>query len=179
MAAAFYAVYAWRAAEGPSGGSWPGLAFAFAGTALIVFECLLSLRKKYPASPLGRMQTWLKAHIWLGLAAFVLILLHAGLDFGQGLARLLMWLFVVITASGVWGLVMQAWLPGRMRELVTRETLYDQIPEVITALRLEADERIEFLTADLGLDEREEEMIRAGGRKFYFEIGRASCRERV
>ena len=31
------------------------LVFAFAGTGVIVFECLLSLRKKYPASPIGRV----------------------------------------------------------------------------------------------------------------------------
>ncbi len=175
-----YVIYAQRVAEGPSGGSTAGLAFAFAGTALIVFECLLSLRKKYPASPIGRTQTWLKAHVWLGLLAFVLILFHTGFEFGQGLARVLMWMFVVITASGGLGLVLQAYIPRRMTETVTRETIYDQIPEVIQALRLEADERVEFLTADLGVDEREEEIIRAGGKKFYFDPAqRKSAAEKV
>ena len=38
-----------------------------------------------------------------------------------------------------------------MTELVPRETIYEQIPTVIRGLRTEADERVEFITADLGL----------------------------
>lgn len=182
MAAALvYIVYALRAPNGPTGGSVLGLIFGFAGTGLIVFECLLSLRKKYPASPLGRVQTWLRAHVWLGLLAFLLILFHAGFHWGQGLASLLMWLFVIITLSGVWGLVLQGYIPRRMTELVTRETLFEQIPEVIRLLRIEADERTEFITADLGVDEEPEpELIRAGGKKFYFdEAQRKSAAEKI
>ena len=117
-----YLLYVFRAANGPSGGSWPGLLFAAAGTALIVFECLLSLRKKYPASPLGRVQTWMRAHLWLGLLSFLLILLHAGFHWGRGLALVLMWLFTIIMVSGIYGIAVQQYIPRRMTELVTRET---------------------------------------------------------
>ncbi|HYM13482.1 MAG TPA: hypothetical protein VEU62_22270 [Bryobacterales bacterium] len=176
-----YIIYALRAPNGPTGSSTMGLFFGFAGTAVIVFECLLSLRKKYPASPLGRVQTWLKAHIWLGLLAFVLILFHAGFQWGRGLASLLMWMFVIITASGVYGLAVQAYIPRRMTELLTRETIYEQIPEVIRTLRLEADERVEFVTADLGITEEEDaEIFRAGGKKYYFDPAqRKSAGEKV
>src|SRR5437667_4806352 len=81
-----YLIYVRLSPNGPRGGSAPGLLFAFAGTALIVFECLLSLRKKYPASPLGRVSTWLRAHIWLGLLSLLLILMHSGFRWGHGLA---------------------------------------------------------------------------------------------
>src|SRR5713226_5567247 len=162
-ASAAYIPYALVAPNGPTGGSLPGLIFAFAGTALIVFECLLSLRKKYPASPLGRVQTWLRAHIWLGLLSFLLILFHAGFHWGRGLASLLMWMFLIITISGLVGLALQNYLPRRMSELVTRETVYDQIPEVVRVLAVEADERVEFVTADLGIREELAEVVRAGG----------------
>jgi len=175
-----YVPYALTAPNGPTGGSAAGLGFAFAGSALIVFECLLGLRKKYPASPFGRVQTWLQAHVWLGLLGFLLILLHAGFRWGQGLAALLMWLFAIITASGVVGLLLQTWIPRRMTELVTHETLYEQIPEVVRLLRLEADERVEFITADLGVEETEPELLYAGGRKFYFDPAqRKSAAEKV
>ncbi|MGH9662434.1 MAG: hypothetical protein ACRD96_28050 [Bryobacteraceae bacterium] len=166
---ALFLIYAWLSPNGPAGGSWAGLTFGFAGTFLIVFECLLSLRKKYPASPFGRVSTWLKAHLWLGLLSFVLILLHSGLRWGEGLSGALMWLFTGITASGLMGLVLQHYLPTMMTGRVARETLYDQIPLVILGLRVEADERIEFLTADLGLDEADAEFVRAGGVKQYFD----------
>jgi hypothetical protein len=175
-----YLIYALFAANGPRGGSWPGLAFAFAGTGIIIFECSLSLRKKYPASPLGRMRTWLRAHIWLGLLSFVLILLHAGLRWGQGFAAVLMWMFLFITVSGIVGVVLQNWLPRMLLERVPKETLYDQIPHMIRELRVEADERVEFVTADLGLREEDHDFQRAGGVKQYFDpVQKASAMEKV
>ena len=176
-----YAAYALTAVNAPAGGSWGGLFFAFAGTGLIVFECLLSLRKRYPASPIGRVSTWLKGHLWLGLVSFVLILFHTGFQWGEGLAAVLMTLFTVILVSGVLGVALQNFLPRRMMELVPRETVYEQIPDVIQQLRFEADERVEFVTADLGVErEPEEEVVMAGGRKYYFDkVQRKSAGEKV
>jgi len=180
LAGLSYVIYALRSANGPRGGSAMGLIFGSAGAALIVFECLLSLRKKYPASPLGRVQTWLRAHIWLGLLSFLLILFHAGFHWGRGLSALLMWMFLIVTISGIVGLALQNYLPRRMSELVTRETVYEQIPEVVRALVVEADERVEFVTADLGINEELEEVVRAGGKKFYFDPAqRKSAAEKV
>lgn len=167
---ALYLAYALNEPNGPRGGSLAGLIFGFAGTGVIIFECLLSLRKKYPASPMGRVHTWLKAHVWLGLLSFLLILFHAGFDWGQGLAAWLMWIFLAITLSGVAGVFLQWWLPRRMTSEVKRETIYEQIPEVVRALRFEADERIEYLTADLRMAEEEDKRaFRAGGKKFYYD----------
>src|SRR5207248_8804081 len=129
--------------NGARGGSLMGLFFAALGTGIIVFECLLGLRKKYPASPLGRVKTWLSAHVWLGLLSFLLILMHAGFRWGGGLAGALMWLFTVVAASGILGVVLQNYLPRRMTEQAPRETIIEQIPTVIHGLRVEADERVE------------------------------------
>ena len=165
-----YAFYHLTALNGPRGGSIPGLIFAFGGTGIIVFECLLSLRKKFPAAPLGRASTWLRAHIWLGLLSFLLILFHTGFAWGQGLALVLMGIFALITLSGVFGIIMQNYLPRRMTATVPRETVYEEIPSIIEQIRAEADERVEFITADLGLkEEPAEEVIMAGGRKYYFD----------
>ena len=175
-----YFIYALTAPNGPTGGSWPGLFFAFAGTFIIIFEVLLSARKKYPASPLGRVSLWLRAHVWLGLLSFLLILCHSGFHWGEGLASLLMWLFAIITVSGIFGVVLQNWLPRRMMEMVTRETLYDQIPALITELRFEADERVEFITTDLGVEEQPPEFARAGGVKLQFDPAqKKSAKEKV
>jgi hypothetical protein len=179
-AVAVYLIYALLAPNGPTGGSWMGLFFAFSGTGVILFEVLLSLRKKYPASPLGRVSAWLRAHVWLGLLSFLLILCHSGFRWGEGLASMLMWLFLIITVSGIFGIVLQNWLPRRMMELVTRETLYDQIPRLIEQLRVEADERAEFITADLGIGDTEEEYVRAGGVKQYFDPAqKKSAQEKI
>lgn len=166
---AAYLAYAVLSANGPRGGSAMGLLFGFAGTGVIVFECLLSLRKKYPASPIGRVSLWLRAHVWLGMLSFLLILFHSGFHWGRGLASLLMWIFATITVSGIVGVALQNYIPTRMMELVRRETIFAQIPHNIIELRKEADERTEFITADLGLEVADAEFQRAGGVKQYFD----------
>jgi hypothetical protein len=168
-ALAAYIAYVLLSPNGARGGSPMGLVFASLGTGIIVFECILGLRKRYPASPLGRVKTWLSAHAWLGLLSFLLILMHSGFRWGSGLAALLMWMFAAIVVSGLFGVAMQAYIPRRMTELVPRETIYEQIPTVVRGLRIEADERVEFVTADLELGEGEEEFVRAGGTKQYFD----------
>jgi hypothetical protein len=164
-----YIAYVLMSPNGARGGSLPGLFFASLGTGIIIFECLLGLRKRYPASPLGRVKTWLSAHVWLGLLSFLLILEHSGFRWGGGLAALLMWLFLVIVVSGIFGIAMQNYIPRRMTELVQRETIEAQIPTVIRGLRIEADERVEYITADLGFDEAEIEYQPAGGVKYYID----------
>lgn len=164
-----YVSYVLLSPNGARGGSFMGLLFASLGSGAIVFECLLGLRKKYPASPLGRVKTWLSAHVWLGLLSFLLILMHSGFHWGHGLAALLMWLFAVILGSGIFGVALQNYIPRRMTELVPHETIFEQIPTVIRGLRTEADERVEFITADLGLEDEEEAFVRAGGVKQYFD----------
>jgi hypothetical protein len=168
-ALAVYAAYVAWSPSGARGGSWMGLLFGAAGTGIIIFECLLGLRKKYPASRLGRVRTWARAHVWLGLLSFLLILMHSGFRWGHGLAGALMWLFAAVLASGIFGVVMQNWLPRRMTERAPHETIYEQIPAVVRGLRIEADERVEFVTADLGIEEEEAEFVRAGGVKQYFD----------
>jgi hypothetical protein len=175
-----YIIYVFLSPNGARGGSLLGLFFAALGTGVIIFECLLSLRKKYPASPLGKVKTWLSAHVWLGLLSFLLILEHAGFRWGHGLAALLMWTFAVILVSGIFGVAVQNYIPRRMTELVPRETIYEQIPTVVRGLRIEADERVEFITADLGFDEEDAEFIRAGGVKTYFDpVQKKSAAEKV
>jgi hypothetical protein len=99
-----------------------------------------------------------------------------------------MWLFLIITLSGVWGLILQHYLPRRITELVPRETVYEQIPLVIHHLRQDADERVEYVTADLMLKDKDEEedektwldRFRAGGVKFHFEEQqRRSAQEKI
>ena len=136
--AVLYRPYA-RRAEPASGGSWPGLAYGIAGFALMMYAGLLGARKKVPVWRLGRAQTWMRGHLWLGLVSFPLIVLHAGLTFGSGLTLVLMWLFVVVLVSGAWGACLQHAMPRRMLRDVPMETIYEQIDHVRAQLVMEAD----------------------------------------
>jgi hypothetical protein len=135
--AAYFEAGGWAAR--PSGSSLPGFTFGVLGGAICFFEFLLWPRKKKRAWRLGRVQVWMRAHIWLGLLAVPLLLLHTGFRWGGWFPTLLMLLFLVVIASGVWGLVVQQFLPSRMFEGVPAETIYSQIDRVISQIRREAD----------------------------------------
>jgi hypothetical protein len=126
-------------AEAPSGGSAIGLAFGIAGFGLMLYAGLLGARKKVPVWRLGRAQTWMRGHLWLGLASFPLIVFHAGFTFGGGLTLVLMWLFTIVIVSGVWGAWLQHTLPRRMLRDVPMETIYEQIEHVRAQLLMEGD----------------------------------------
>jgi hypothetical protein len=127
-------------ASGPwSGGSAAGLSYGVAGFAMMVFAALLSARKKFPVWRVGRAQTWMRGHLWLGLLSFPLILFHAGFAFGGPLTRVMMWLFVIVMASGLAGAALQHFLPRIMLERVPMETIYEEIPHVRAQLLAEAD----------------------------------------
>ena len=150
-AAVLYVPYA-RRPDVPSGGSWPGLAYGVAGFAMMLYAGLLGARKKVPVWRLGRAQTWMRGHLWLGLVSFPLILFHAGLTFGGGLAAVLMWLFVVVTVSGLAGAWLQHVLPRRMLRDVPMETIYEQIGHVRAQLLAEGDTVVADASGKLELE---------------------------
>ena len=138
LSVAAYAVYA-RGTSEPSGGSLPGIIFGIAGFALMLYAGLLGARKKVRVWRIGRAQTWMRGHLWLGALSFPLILFHAGMTFGGGLAQVLMWLFLVVVVSGLLGAYLQHIMPRRLLRAVPMETIYEQIEHVRTQLLEEAD----------------------------------------
>ena len=135
-----YAAYAESAPGGPAGGSAVGLTFGITGSAFILFAALLGVRKRRPHYRLGRASTWLKGHLWLGALAFPLIFFHGGFEFGGPLTRVLMWIFVLVFVTGVFGLALQQILPRFMTRTLPQETVYEQIDHVREQLLEEAVE---------------------------------------
>ena len=138
-ATAVYVPYHLRSPNGPSGGSWTGLGFGIAAFALMAFAGLLGARRKFPAWRVGRPETWMRAHLWLGLLTVPLVFFHAGFQFGGALTIALLVLLVLVTLSGLLGLVLQQILPRMMTARVPMETVYEEIDHVLGQLREEAD----------------------------------------
>ena len=154
IAGVAYVPYARGALNGPSGGSWVGLTYGVAGTGLLVYAALLGARKRVPTWRVGRAQTWLKGHIWLGLLSFILILLHGGFALGGPLTTVLMILFALIVASGIVGLLLQQILPRSMTSQVPLETIFEQIDHVITQLCAEADHAVAIACGEAARDRK-------------------------
>jgi len=134
-----YGLLQWISISRASGGTPFGLACGFAGTAILVFEGLLGVRKKFPTLRVGRTYHWLKAHIWLGLLAFLVIALHSGFSIGGPLTTVLMILFATITLSGIVGVILQQFLPKVMLRELPEEVIFEQMDGALAALRNRAD----------------------------------------
>jgi hypothetical protein len=148
---AVYTLYAINAPSGPRGGSTIGLIFGIAGFAFMLFAALLGARKRVPTWRLGRAQAWMRGHLWLGMLSLPLILFHGGFHFGGALTSVLMWLLIITVASGLFGAVLQNYVPRTMTADVPLETIYDEIGHVRNSLREEADRAVESLCGSIGL----------------------------
>jgi hypothetical protein len=140
VSAIAYDVFSARSPAGARGGSAAGLAFGIAGYALMIYAALLGARKKVPVWRVGRAQTWMRGHLWLGMLSFPLILFHCGFAWRGPLTSLLMLLLLLVILSGLFGAVLQTYLPRVLLTQVPMETIYEQIPEVRAQLRQEADQ---------------------------------------
>jgi hypothetical protein len=121
------------------GGTQVGLIFGAIAFAIFIFGVLLSLRKKIVLWPIGSVQSWLRAHIWLTLLTIPLVLFHSGFRLGGPMTTLLMALYTVVMASGIYGLVLQHKMPRIMQERLPSETVYQQIPHIRCRLALAAE----------------------------------------
>ncbi|MGA8011444.1 MAG: hypothetical protein WB949_03365 [Candidatus Acidiferrales bacterium] len=142
LATAVYIPYAVHSPSGPSGGSAIGLTFGIVGSAFMVFSGLLAGRKKVPVWRLGRAQTWMRGHLWLGLLSLPIIFFHAGFRFGGPLTSVLMVLVIIVVASGIFGAILQHYVPNIMTAQVPSETIFEQIDHVRAQFVSDADELI-------------------------------------
>jgi hypothetical protein len=135
-----YVVYALETPGGPRGGTAMGLTFGIAGYALMLYAGLLGARKRVPTWRMGRAQTWMRGHLWLGLLSLLLILYHAGFAFRGPLTLIMMLLFFIVIGSGILGAAIQHYVPSLLTSRVPLETIYEEIPHVRAQLRDEADQ---------------------------------------
>ena len=117
-----------------------GLIYGSVAAAIFVFAALLGLRRKRPTLKVGRLQTWLKGHIWLTVLTIPLVLLHCGFSSGSPMTRWFLVIYGIVMVSGFYGLALQHFLPRLMKERVPLETIFEQIPHLVNQMRESAQE---------------------------------------
>ncbi|MCA9241407.1 MAG: hypothetical protein KDA37_14460 [Planctomycetales bacterium] len=162
-AAIGYLAYWWKSGGAwPGGSSPPGFLSGVAAAAVILFELLLWPRKwpRVRAWRIGRAQTWMKAHIWLGLLSVPLVVFHHGLAFhwGGALTWVLMVLFWTVILSGLFGLLVQQYVPGYMRSSLPAESIVSQIPFLIDQM---VDDAERLITETTGQRVAEHDRLRS------------------
>jgi hypothetical protein len=108
----------WPAAASPY-----GTLLGVAAGLLVLFEMLIWPRKWFRGTRFGKTQAWLRLHVWLGLVSLPVTVIHSGFNLGGTLSAATLVLFLIVIASGVWGLVLQQWLPQKLLEDVPNETV--------------------------------------------------------
>ena len=158
VAALIVAAFAYMLVPGaPRGGTALGLTFGILGYAMMLFAGLLGARKKVPVWRIGRAQTWMRGHLWLGLLSLPMILFHGGFGFRGPLTGVLMALLIIVVLSGIAGAAIQHYVPTLLTTQVPLETIYEEIPHIRQQLREEADELVE---SAVQVEEEHEDKVR-------------------
>lgn len=106
---------------------------------LCLFLAAYNGRKKLPYPPLGSAAAWMQLHIYGGLLAVVIYILHTAGRWPQGGFEIALALLFYGTAlSGVAGLILSRLVPRRLT-LAGDEVIYERIPAFREELRLKAD----------------------------------------
>lgn len=141
-AAAAYFGVAKPSLHGPNGGSVLGLIFGIAGSLMMIFAALLAVRKRLPTWRVGSAQWWLRGHLWLGTLGFLLVLFHAGFQWG-GLLENLLWIaFGLVVVTGIAGVILQQIIPRLLTTRVPLETMVAQIPFLSRTMQFRADQLV-------------------------------------
>jgi len=91
-------------------------------TLMLMTETLYSIRKRSRTAALGRMSTWLKFHIYMGLVGPFMVLLHTSWKF-NGIAGATTLLTIIIVFSGVIGRYIFTRIPRTLDGLEIEGTL--------------------------------------------------------
>ena len=137
-----------------SGYKWTLRYLGIAGTLLIVFSFVYSLRKRKLIN-FGRAKRMLQLHELMAWTGSLLILIHAGFDFDAVIPRMAVFAMLVVVASGITGkyLLKQAKesLKERRAELIAKNLSPDEIEKELFALSLIADKMQMWRTVHIPL----------------------------
>ncbi len=116
-----------------------GLIYGTIALLIFFFAALLGWRRSHQTAPVGRIQTWLRAHIWLTIFTIPLVVFHSGFHWGGAMTQALVGLYAFVMLSGFWGLALQNIVPRLMRNYLPEEVVFEQIPYIRSQLVSQAE----------------------------------------
>lgn len=110
-----------------AGWTLTGIVLGSAALGIMLFCAGLSLKRRVPHWRIGRAQSWLRGHIWLGLLSVWLVALHAAFRAGGALTTALWIVLALVTISAIFGLILQQFIPRLLLHSVPGETVAQQL----------------------------------------------------
>ena len=139
-----------------------GLIYGTLALIIFLFAAMLGARRNQKWLPVGSIQMWLKAHIWLTIFTIPLVVFHCGFQGGGPMTQFLLWLYAFVMVSGFWGLTLQHIVPKLMQEYLPEETIFEQIPFIRTQLAAKAVTIRQDMESDAGDAAPHTEHVAAG-----------------
>lgn len=121
----------------PNGGTWLGYGLGTLGALLILWLMWFGVRKRRYTKRV-RLEDWLSAHVYLGMALIFVATLHTGFQFGWNVHTLAYVLMMLVILSGFFGLYAYVRYPAEMtqnRRGLTLRDLMLQIAELDAEMR--------------------------------------------
>ena len=115
------------------GGSRIGIAYGIAGSALILLLAAFGIRKRAYRSRFGTVEQWMQSHIWLGILEAVVLVLHTGFRFNDGIAVATLALVGIVVLSGIAGAILYVSVPRLLTEVESNLTL-DEINDQLNQM---------------------------------------------
>ena len=140
----------------PNGGTWLGYTLGSVGAILILWLMWFGIRKRTYAAGPGKLEDWLSAHVYLGLALIIIATLHTGFQFGINVHTLAYALMMVVIITGIYGLYAYTRYPRQMtdnRRGVSLENLLREIAELgqeCNNLSMELSDEINVMVVEAG-----------------------------
>jgi hypothetical protein len=101
-----------------------------------------NLRKKLPFLPLADSASWLQVHLYVGVLAIALFLMHAGLTLPTGVLESVLWVLVVaLLVTGLFGIAISRLVPSALTQHGER-IIYERIPAFRAQLAREVAELV-------------------------------------
>ncbi len=133
--------------EFDAGNIW-GLSYGAAAAALMLGAAFYGVRRRNVRAASrqkwGRAKTWLQFHVYGGALFLLLVFMHSGFSLPNGALFWWLWMLSVwVTISGIVGVALQKWLPRILASALSIEVVYERIPELIEAIRKNAEKLVE------------------------------------
>ncbi len=128
-----------------------GLTYGTFAAILLAGMALLSARRRTTKfalkAGLGNAQSWLQFHLYGGALCLLLTLMHTGFRQPHGVLTWWLWfLSIWVTVSGLFGVILQKWIPRLLTSGLAIEVVYERIPELINEISEKVNTLIETCT---------------------------------
>jgi hypothetical protein len=125
-----------------------GLTYGTLAAVLMAGMALLSARRRMTKFALkagfGNAQAWLQFHLYGGALCLLLTLMHTGFRQPHGVLTWWLWfLSIGVTVSGLFGVILQKWIPRLLTSGLAIEVVYERIPELINEISEKVNTLIE------------------------------------